>query len=92
VLKLIRDSPETEFRLATIIPRDWRIPARALPTVKPKQHLERFRQQLVRAGLHYWPSNPEVGIANGNVGTTFDAIVACNVNPTRESNRSVNDQ
>lgn len=50
-LKLIRDAPSAEVGLVTIIPRDWRISGRALPTIKPKQYLERFRQQLVRAGL-----------------------------------------
>jgi hypothetical protein len=51
VLKLIRDDPAAQISVVTIIPRDWRIPGRALPAVKPKQYLERFRQQLVRAGL-----------------------------------------
>lgn len=51
VLKLIRDNPSAKVRLVTIIPRDWRIPGRSLPRIKPKQLLERFRQQLVRAGL-----------------------------------------
>lgn len=51
VLKLIRNDPAVQIGVVTIIPRDWRIPGRALPAVKPKQYLERFRQQLVRAGL-----------------------------------------
>ncbi|ACS38041.1 hypothetical protein [Methylorubrum extorquens] len=51
VLRLIRENPTAEVGLVTIIPRDWRIRGRDLPTIKPKQYLERFRQQLVRAGL-----------------------------------------
>lgn len=51
VLKLIRNNPEAQIGVVTILPRDWRIPGRALSAVKPKQYLERFRQQLVRAGL-----------------------------------------
>ncbi|TXM94778.1 hypothetical protein [Methylobacterium sp. WL116] len=52
VLKLIRENSAAGVRLVTIIPREWRIQGRDLPTIKPKQYLERFRQQLIRAGLH----------------------------------------
>ncbi|WP_342163471.1 hypothetical protein [Methylobacterium sp. SD21] len=50
-LRLAAEHPPEDLRLATIVPPDWRLPGTDLPALQPRQLLERFRQQLVRAGL-----------------------------------------
>ena len=71
-LRLAAEHPPEDLRLATIVPPDWRLPGPDLPGLQPRRLLERFRQQLVRAGLTY-AEGWLIAFVHGDYDPTHDA-------------------